>query len=339
MAHFWPISSRRNTTPLAEYASALLKIFKSAPDKREAHRRSRAVLLDMAGDRRCLRAAIAAQIQRPGGLNTRHFPSIGFPIAHNPHFSLVANSFQPLPSRETDITTNSIHHHGHLLLTTVTTFGPGYEHWRFTTPKPTDLTRETFRMDLIDREAHGPNHTAFVDTFMPHAVMFPRSLTVTFALWSSVHMVTWRDHIKRIPAIERQRERLRTMAARLGVAGTLRLNPQDYFDYYPIQGEFKGMCKRIQFGRGPNEDYLHTLFYILQETNNEDLAPDAQLCARVPVENPRLVEQLSSDLRRGVRFEGRFSEGLHWLDHMNFKRRSIEQALEGCRATVLQAHA
>ena len=316
---------------LAAYTTQLLKIFKHAPDKHEAHRRSESVLLDMAGDPRCLRGAIAAQIRRPGGLNARHYPSIGFPIAHNPYFSLVANSFQPLPSGETDVTTNSIHHHGHLLLTTVTAFGSGYEHWRFTTPQPIDLEQETFSFALIDRELHRPNHTAFVDTFMPHAVMYPRSLSVTFALWSSRHKVTWRDHVKRIPAIERRAELLRQMASRLRISGALRLNPRDYFDYYPLGSAFRGMRNRIQFQRGPNEDYLYTLFHILQQTHNEDLAPDGHSMHGVLIDNPRLVAQLGDDLGRGIPIAGRFSKDLHWLDHMNFKSHRIEEALAGVR--------
>jgi hypothetical protein len=323
---------KRNKGPLQAHAIELLSIFKRASSKYEAHQQSRNVLRAMAADPSCLRAALADAIQKPGGLNARHFPSIGLPIAHNAHFTLVANCFLPLPNGETDITTNSVHHHGHLLLTTVTTFGPGYRHWRFTSPKAVDPERDVFSLEVLDREQHGPNHVAFVDSLMPHAVMFPSSLTVTFALWSSRHEVTWRDHIKRLRALEARREWLEKIVRRFRLSAALGLNAEGYFDFYPVEDGFKGMRRRIQFQRGPNEDFLHTLFHILQQTGNENLAPDGRPVAGVPVENPRLIEQLGRDLRRGVPIACRFSEGLHWLDHMNFRVEQIEKSLAFLRA-------
>lgn len=318
--------------PMHAYTAELVRIFRRAPDKHEAHRRSRQLLLDMAADGACLRSALAAEIQRPGGLNTRHFPAVALPIANNPYFNLVANCFLPSPSGATNVTANSIHHHGHLLLTTVNTFGPGYEHWRFTTPKCIHFEQDIFSIELLDRERHGSGHVAFVDSFMPHAVIFPPSLTVTFALWSSRNNVTWRDHLKRIPGLEGHRESLVRIVRGLGIANALQLNVEGYFDYYPVPDGFKGMRTRIQFERGPNEDYLYTLFHMLQQTGNEDLAPDEQLLARVPVDNPRLVRELGKDMRRGVPIAHRFSEAIHWLDHMNFKVEEIERAFETLRA-------
>jgi hypothetical protein len=318
----------RGKTPLQVYTTELAKIFRRVRNKRDAHNHSRSVLLDMAGDRACVRAALAGEIQRPGGLNTRHYPSVGIPITHNAYFNLVTNCFLPLPTGATDVTTNSIHHHGHLLLTTVTAFGPGYEHWRFTEPRPIDSERDIFSFRVIDRAQHCSGHAAFVDSFMPHAVIYPSSLTVTFALWSSQNEVTWVDHLKRVRGLEARRESILRVVRRFGLSNLLRLNVDDYFDFYPVQNGFKGMRKRIQFERGPNEDYLYTLFHILQRTNNEDLAPDDDLLSRVPVDNPGLVRTLARDMKRGVPIPCRFSQNLHWLDHMNFKTKSIEETLD-----------
>ena len=318
---------RPSTEHLTRYTAELLDIFRHAPEKHRAHQQSRQVLLDMAADPRCLRAAIAKELRRPGALNQRHYPSVSFPIDSNPHFTLVANCFLPLPSGELDVTANSIHHHGHLLLTTATTFGPGYEHWRFTNPRPIDRDRDIFSMALIDREVHVSNHVAFVDSFMPHAVMYPPSLTVTLALWSSRYKVAWWDRLKRFPAVEAHRERLLKIVKRLRVTDRLHLNVDGYFDFYPVPEGFKGMRSRVQFQRGPNEDYLHTIFHILQQTSNEDLAPDGALSVRGPIDNASLLDRLVRDLRRGTPIAHRFSEGLHRLDHMNFKIPAIQTSL------------
>jgi hypothetical protein len=326
---------------LQSCTNELLAIFRRAPSRHQAHEESRSVLLDMAGDPACLRAALAAEMARPGGLNTRHYPSVLLPIARNAYFDLVANCFLPLPSGETDVTANSIHHHGHLLLTTATTFGPGYEHWRFTSPRPIPGAPDVFAIELRDREIHRLHHLAFVDSFMPHAVMFPPSLTVTFALWCSRDDVTWRDHVKRWRLVDAHGGWLKQAAHRFGLAGSLGMNVECYVDYYPVEHGFRGMPERIQFKRGPNEDFLHTFFHILQQTRNEDLALDDQLRARASLDNPSVVERLADDLRKGNPVAPRFSEGLHWLPHMNFKAHAIERSLStvqgGAGATAAAA--
>lgn len=322
---------KRTTTPIEPYTATLRQIFKRARSKRDAHEQSGRVLLEMGADPACLRAALAAQVGRPGGLNARHYPSVGLPIEHNAYFNLVANCFLPLPSRESDITCNSIHHHGNLLLSSVTAFGPGYEHWRFTAPTVIDRERELFSMKPIDRATHGLHDVTFVDSFMPHAVLYPPSLTVTFALWSSQYDVTWRERLKMVGPIRRRRQWLRKVAERLWLSKGLRINIEHYVDFYPTRHGFKGMRNRVQFAYGPNEDYLYTLFHIIQCTGNSDLVFNVELRAGPALESPRLVEELVRALRKDVPVAPRFSEGLHRLDHMNFKTDAIERTLDGLR--------
>lgn len=313
----------------------LVRIFRAAPSPHHAHERSRQVLRDLSGSKASLNAALELEIRRPGGLSTRNFPAIGITIVNTPYFGLVANCFLPGLPGEAGVTANSIHHHGHMLLTTVTTFGPGYEHWRFTTPKLIDAEREVFSMKLLDREQHSVDHVAFVDEFIPHAVVVPPSLTVTFALWSSRHKVTWREHVKRLPLIRGREHVLRRVATRLGLAKRLAINTVRYFDYYPVREGFKGMKDRVQFERGPNADFLCSLFHVLQTTNNEDLARVIEERTRVGerVDNPDTLVRLLADLRAGRPISSRLSEGIHRLEHMNFSTSAIERTLAALDAT------
>ncbi len=76
-------------------------------------------------------------------------------------------------------------------------------------------------------------------------------------------------------------------------------------------------------------DYLHSLFYILQETGNEHLSAEieAKLDSDERVENPQLVRQLLADLKKGVKINGKLSSNHYGVHGANFTREEILQAL------------
>jgi hypothetical protein len=327
----------RTAGPLRERIRDLTSIFRASRSKHEAHERSRDVLLEMAHNPRVFTEALIAHVREHHGLNGTNFPVVGVDIESNPYFELAANCFLPHSGGRTDLTWNSVHHHGHLLLTTVTAFGPGYEHWRFTQPKLLDPERDLFTISVIDRKAHGPNDAAFVDAYMPHAVMYPQSLSVTFALWSSEGPVTWRDRAKRLPFVKGREDVFRRIASHLGISRSLGINVIRYFDYFPCDGGFKGMRERVQFQRGPNEDYLHSFFHVLQRTGNESVAAaiSHQLSRPGELRNPAVVAALLKRLRAGVPIDSQLSKGVHEpMPHMNFPAAAIEHAVAGSAATL-----
>ncbi|MDT7780436.1 MAG: hypothetical protein QOC99_2948 [Acidobacteriota bacterium] len=312
-----------------KYVGALAEIFRNAPDKHEANRRSRVVLEDMSGDAEFLTCALARQLRAPGSLNSKHYPVVGFNVDLNAQFGLVVNCWIPLPDRKADISTKAIHHHGDMLLSTVNAFGPGYEHWTFTRPQLIDEARERYEMRLVERTPHPLGHVAFVDSYVPHLPFYPTATSITYALWTSRFPVTWKDRIKRIPALQKNSAALRSLAARAGLARKLELKVVEYFDFYPTAEGFRGIRERTEFERGPNEDYLYSLFHILQATGNDGLAKvvEERLASDEQIENPQLVRRLVEDLRRGRPIEGRLSATHYGVPRANFTRVETERAL------------
>ena len=317
-----------------KYLGALEAVFRSAPDKHEANRRSAAVLEDMSGDPGFLGGALERHLRAPGSLNQKHYPVLGFNADLNPHFGLAVNCWIPLPDRRSDVSTKAIHHHGDMLLSTVNAFGPGYEHWTFTRPELLDAASERYEMRLAGRESHPPNHVAFVDSYVPHLPFYPSATSVTYALWSSRFPVTWKDRVKRVPVFQKNSAALRARAVRAGLARKLELKVVEYFDFYPTEGGFCGIRERTEFERGPNEDYLHSLFHVCQATGNERLA--AVALERVEagderLENAGLVRRLAEDLRAGRPVEGRLSPTHYGVPRANFTRDETERALAAQR--------
>jgi hypothetical protein len=314
---------------MKQYLDSLKKIFSSAPNKHEANFRSQAVLEEMSNDPGFLRSVLEKHLQTAGSLNTKHYPVVGIDIELNHLFGLVANCWIPLPNRATDVSTKAIHHHGEMLLSTVTAFGPGYEHWTFQKPVAMDLASESYSLSLIDHAPHPLHHVAFVDSYVAHLPFYPRGMTITYALWSSKFASTWKDRLKRVPLLQKNSARLKALAARAGVAKHLDLKVVEYFDFYPTAEGFRGIKERKEFERGPNADYLPSLLHVIQETGNESLAPllKQQLNAGQPLENPELLRDLIQRLESGQRIEGRLSSTHYGIERANFSKHDLEAAL------------
>jgi hypothetical protein len=250
-------------------------------------------------------------------------------ITTNPSFGLVANCWIPLPDRATNISTKAIHHHGDMLLSTATIFGPGYEHWMFTLPKPVARGSDLHAMELLEAAPHVLHHVSFVDAWTAHTPLYPSSLSITLALWTSQRPVTWRDHAKRLRILRGREGRLRRLALRLGLRKRLDLKVVESFDFYPADGGFEVMRERQEFALGPNEDHVCSVMHVVQETGNERLARSIRRAvdARKVGGAQPTVERLLRDLERGTPIDGRLSAGHYGIPYANFTREDIQRAL------------
>ncbi len=314
---------------LHTYLRALRETFRSQRDKYSAHDRARPILADIAADRSFMTEALEAHLRKPGALRALNYPVVAVDIELNADFGLLLNCWIPLPDGDTDMSTKAIHHHGHMLLSTTTLLGPGYEHWVFSRPRSLDSTGSLVAMRVEQRGAHSVGNTAFVPDETPHLPMYPAALSVTMALWSNRLPTTWRDHLKRVPAFSRNTDRLRRLGVRMGLARTLDLKVVRDFDFFPCDDGFRVMRDRQEFGLGPNSDHLCSLFHVLQGTGNESLGPvmEDRLRSGEELPNRSLVESLLRDLRAGRPIAGRLSSGHTNLPYANFRRAQIERAL------------
>jgi hypothetical protein len=312
----------------------LVSIFRSSATKHEANTRAAVVMEQLTHEPAFLTAVLDRYIDDPRSLNRKNYPVIGIEIALNPWFGLVANCWIPLPGRETHIATKAIHHHGDLLLTTATLYGPGYEHWMFTLPEPTGRDDGTYTMELIESAPHPQHHVSFVDAWTAHTPLYPKSLSITLALWSRRFPTTWKDRAKRLPFVRGREAQLKKVVESLGLRKTMQLNVIESFDFHPEGDTFKVMPERKEFGLGPNEHHVCSLFHVLQETGNEHLSRTLrrQLDHGAAVEGRAAIERLLPDLEHGKPIEGRLSEGHYGLPYANFTRDDILCALRGASA-------
>jgi hypothetical protein len=304
----------------------LSSVFRSEADKRRAHGRAADVLTRASYDPGFWTEALSRFLQRPGALNTLNYPVLAVPIMRTIDFELIANCWIPLPDRRTDLSTKAIHHHGHLLLTTVTSHGPGYEHWLF--DRLRRIEGDLFEARLVDRAPHRTHRPAFVDAFIPHCPFYPSSLSITYALWSSDGPTSWQEVLKQTQVVQASKEYLLPLIKRLRLAERLHVNVVENFDFYPVEGGLRVMTERLEFARGPNRHFLDSLFNVLQDTGNEGLSGliRASLNRGEALENRPYVERLLQRLERGEPVVGRLSPGHYDVPHSNFTREAAERA-------------
>lgn len=306
----------------------LVAVFRASRSKHEANRAAAPIMEQLTREPAFLSAILAKYLSAPGSLTRKNYPVVGMEIASNPWFGLVANCWIPLPGRETHISTKAIHHHGNMLLTTATLYGPGYEHWMFSRPTKVDAASGLHEMDLLEAAPHPHEHVSFVDAWIPHTPFYPRDLSITLALWSNQLDTTWRDHLKRMPGISHNANRLRDVAVKLGLREAFDLKVVESYDFYPTAEGFQVMPVRQEFGLGPVEDHLHSVFHVVQQTGNEHL----EGVIRRTVAEHRLpmtmtLEGLLADLARGRPIEGKLSSMHHGIPYANFTRDDVWSAL------------
>lgn len=314
---------------VARHVARLTAVFGENRDKHEAHGKSQGILEELAANPTVVRSILREYLSNPTNLNNLHYPVIGIKLEENVHFTLVANCWLPLPDGSSDISTKSIHHHGTMLLTTATAFGPGYEHWTFTRPTPVDDSTELFRFTVIESGNHGLHHVAFVDSYIAHVPLYPSSLSITLALWSDSLPTDWRNFLKRLPVVRDHTEELRRISSFFRLGKMLKIKAPRYFDFYPTKDGFRGLETRKEFALGPNEDYLHSLFHVLQRTQNVQLVSSIQshIQNNSLATNAPLIRTLIGDLESGRPIESKLSTGHHGIATCNFHREDIKRAL------------
>ena len=319
---------------LKDRIGQILKVFQENSEKSKAHELSTPILQAMTNDPEVMRQIIQLNVRQPGFFNKTHYPSPSMTVARNAYFDFVVNCWIPLPDKSTNISTKALHHHGPMLLSTATAFGPGYEHWMLSYPELINRDEELFRMDLIEAGPHGQHHVSFVDKYVVHVPMYIPSLTITYALWSNSRPTTWRDRIKAVPIMKRNSAVLRKVGKSMGLTKALDLKMEEYLDFYPVEGGFKGVRNRddVEFKRGPVSDYLPSIFHVIQETGNADLVNEVESMIhqeKAFTESDRnLALSLVDQLKQGIPIESRLTDGLHYgFHHSNFSREAIERAL------------
>ncbi len=256
---------------LNQYVSEIASIFRDEPDRYKAHEKATPVLRKMGADREVLFDVFRKNLSDPSFINKpRHYPTLAFEIYQDENVGISGNTFMPLPDRSGDLSFQSIHHHGKLLLTTVAAYGPGYHSIVFKQGYTLEQEGKVARMEILKDYQFKEGSIEFVGSNQPHVVFFPEDASITFAMWAYESVNKNTQRLKNNFIVKRFKEPIRKMLKSFGLLEKAGINAVENFDFYPEGKEIRVLKDRINFQSGSNENFLTNVFYVLQRTGFRD---------------------------------------------------------------------
>ncbi|MET0394476.1 MAG: hypothetical protein ABW019_15130 [Chitinophagaceae bacterium] len=311
---------------LDHYVSQIATIFREEKDRYKAHERATPVLKEMGADKEVLYDIFRRNLLNDEFINKpRHYPTLAFDIYQDDNVGISGNCFMPLPDRSGELSFQSIHHHGKLLLTTVAAFGPGYESILFKKGFTINKESQTAKMEIEKHYKFMTGHLEFVDKDQPHVVFFPEDASITYAMWAYATVNTATQKLKGNPIIRRFKEPIRKGLKMLGLLDKAGVNAVENFDFYPENGKIKVLKNRINFESGSNENFLTNIFYVLQRAGFHDVPFLQQLKANHPSHTH--LHQLIGKLIAGETITDEFYDFHRNVPYVNLSRQAILDSL------------
>lgn len=318
---------------LDEYTSELKKIFSENEDRYKAHQLSREILLELAKDKGYFTQIIEKNLSNPEfGNQKRITPVVALDIEVNDMFSLIAHCWLPQPDLDTEMSNQSVHHHGDLLLTSVASMGPGYESILF--KKGFSFNKDTLEAKMeIDKIYKNPYmNIEFIDRDTPHIVFYPSELSVTYALWSNYKPKT-NEKFRKFGFLQKNRRVIRKMMDLLNLSKAFDLNSYHYIDFYPKNGKLYVMKDRVRYEAGTPESFAYGFFTILSQIGYDNYGLLEKTLLHPGNQQAELCKTLIDELRSGKPITDRF-EAIHLnVPHVNIKKDELLRCFPEVAAT------
>jgi hypothetical protein len=283
-----------------------------------AHRKAAPIFAEMARSRDVLFDIIRKNLGNPDYLRqSRINPVIAMSIGKSDIYEFIFHGWLPLPDRSTAVSHQSIHHHGNLLLTSVSPFGPGYDSILFKQGIEIDPTTEVAKLHVAKYYRNGFQNLEFVETDTAHIVFYPPEFSITYAFWT-----TDRAPAKLVSAgkgmnfLRQYKKPIKKALEFVGLSKSLGLNTTRYLDYYLDGDVIRAMKDRVMYPVGTHANFVQNVFHILQKIGFDD----SHFIRNLPDSTPE-VAQWKAAFLRGDRIDDLFDPV-----HLNIPKVNISRA-------------
>ena len=309
------------------YIETINDIFKKENNRYKAHEQCRPILLEMAQNQSILFEIIKKNIEKPNFfLQKRINPVIALDIEINETVSFIAHCWMPLPNKRNDITHQSIHHHGKLLLTSVAAYGPGYESIIF--KKEYSIDKKTGETSMqIDKIYTNPHmNIEFIDINTPHVVFYPSEFSITYALWTNQE-ASKAENLKKYTFINKYKKQLRKLIDFFGAAKLAGLNTNEYLDFHPQNDKIIAMKSRVMYPSGNNSSFIKGFFSMLQTVNYSDFDVVKKAAALIQKENNIDLHITLNAFLNNEKINDAFEKTHLNIEKINFEKSSLAKVL------------
>lgn len=249
---------------LDECLEHLLMVFRSTPNKYEAHLKCYPTLHRMADN-----IEVIHEVFRRNILNKNAFtksnctPDFQLTLLNEPECFLFVNFFGPNKDCRTDISYSTMHHHDDYLLSTINAKGDGYKSLIFQQGYEIDKEKMTAKLELEKYVKHTPRHIEFIDCHTAHTIFYPESTTMTYGLWSTHHPTQKMTKSRNIPFVQKNKELIKKGLKMLKVSPK-QIGVQQYREDYFFPGNGIINFLEAQVSPPQGSHYTQNFFNIAQ---------------------------------------------------------------------------
>jgi hypothetical protein len=263
-----------------QFVKNIIALSEKFPDRHEFHKNAAPLLSEIGKDKNFWNEVFKHNLSDKGYLQRKWtmYEIPFFYVYENDDFYIKVHLFVPLKNYASNIAASAIHHHNNYLLTSFAAFGSGYESMLFEKEViMNEGTKET-KLKIRKRFNQKDEPLSLVDSWEPHVVINPVSLSATLVLWSPDKKRAT-DALRSNPALKLLKKPLRKLIYLFGMDKKLGIAAKDTYQYYAREDKFYGVQEddffaptRAQSGPEVDDYSIQTVFAFMQRKGFNDVA-------------------------------------------------------------------
>ncbi len=260
------------------YVKQIIRLNSEINDRHEFHKRSAPILVKMGKDKYFWDEVFRHNLNDKGFLQ-REWTMYEIPffyVYENDDFYIKVHLFVPLKDYKPKIAASAIHHHNNYLLSTFAAFGSGYETMLFEKEIEINPDSKETKLRIRKQFTQEAEPIHLVDSWEPHVVINPTSLSATVVLWSPDKKRTT-DSLRSNPVLKAFKTPLRKLIYALGMDKQIGIAAKETYQFYVKENKFYAVLEdeffaptRAQSGPEVDDYSIQTVFAFMQRKGFDD---------------------------------------------------------------------
>lgn len=260
------------------YIQKIIRLNSEVLDRVQFHDQASPILMEMGRDKNFWEAVFKQNLTDPGFLKHKWsmYEIPFFYVYENDDFYIKVHLFVPLKDYAPGVAASAIHHHNNYLLTSFAAFGSGYESMLFEKEHAIDQQTKEVKLKIRKRFHQKEMPLSRVDSWEPHVVINPVSLSATLVLWSpDKKRVT--DSLRNNPFLKALKVPLRKFIYFLGMDKRVGIAAKETYQFYTENNKFHAVPEdeffeptRAQIGSEVDSYSIQTVFAFMQRMGFKD---------------------------------------------------------------------
>lgn len=261
------------------YIQKILRLNSEIENRLQFHEKASRILVEMGQDKKFWADVFKQNLKDPGYLkhNWTMYEIPFLYVFENDDFYIKVHLFVPLESYQSGIVASAIHHHNNYLLSSYAAFGSGYESMLFEKDLTINPTTKETKLKIRKHFTQQEFPLSLVDSWEPHVVINPTSLSATLVLWSPDKKRAT-DSLRSNPLLKGLKTPLRKLIYFFGMDKKVGIAAKETYQFYVKDNKFYAVLEDEYFAptraqSGPDVDNysIQTVFAFMQRMGFDDL--------------------------------------------------------------------